>query len=327
MAEVYVLCPAATVTGGPELLHQLVHTLRTNGRKAAIVYYPFGAREVPEAYRKYDIAVADIRDVTPDASLVVPEVYPFLIPRLPAAKLVFWWLSVDNHLMALDRYLRHSRLWRFLPSSLAARLWRRLFLGRVTLHLCQSAYAESYVQSLGMGPTAMLGDYLNEDFLAAIDRPPAGPRQDLIVYNPAKGREQTQRVLAAMRAQSGDRYAVKAIEKMTRDDVVALLARAKLYIDFGNHPGKDRIPREAAAMGMCVLVNRRGSACNAHDVPLPDAYKVDDRCLGFEAEAVAKMRAILDDFPAHSAAMDSYRAQIRGERAAFEADALRLFPK
>ena len=41
MSNIYVLCPGNVVTGGPELLHQLVDTLNCNGKNASIVYYPF----------------------------------------------------------------------------------------------------------------------------------------------------------------------------------------------------------------------------------------------------------------------------------------------
>lgn len=49
----------------------------------------------------------------------------------------------------------------------------------------------------------------------------------------------------------------KPIINMTRDEVIRELQRAKVYIDFGNHPGKDRIPREAAILGCCAIVGKR----------------------------------------------------------------------
>ena len=45
---------------------------------------------------------------------------------------------------------------------------------------------------------------------------------------------------------------------------------------MGNHPGKDRIPREAAYCGCCVITNRKGSAEYAEDVPIPEEYKISD---------------------------------------------------
>ena len=45
------------------------------------------------------------------------------------------------------------------------------------------------------------------------------------------------------------------------------------YIDFGPHPGMDRLPREAALAGCIVLTNREGAANFAKDVPLPEEFK------------------------------------------------------
>ena len=33
---------------------------------------------------------------------------------------------------------------------------------------------------------------------------------------------------------------------MTTEEMRSCMSKSKVYIDFGNHPGKDRIPREAA---------------------------------------------------------------------------------
>jgi hypothetical protein len=118
---------------------------------------------------------------------------------------------------------------------------------------------------------------------------------------------------------------VIAVEKMSRDDVVNTLGRAKLYIDFGDHPGKDRLPREAAALGCCVLVNRRGSAANDQDIPIPAAYKVDDTRANFETSAARMIVDICARFSDHAANFDSYRAGIASEPTVFAAEIDRVF--
>jgi hypothetical protein len=47
-------------------------------------------------------------------------------------------------------------------------------------------------------------------------------------------------------------------------------------MDFGGHPGRERMPREAAVNGCCVITNRRGSAKYYGDIPIPDKYKFED---------------------------------------------------
>lgn len=59
---------------------------------------------------------------------------------------------------------------------------------------------------------------------------------------------------------------------MTRDEVAKLLSTAKVYIDFGNHAGKDRIPK-AAISGCCVITGKDGSAKFYEDVPIDEEFK------------------------------------------------------
>jgi hypothetical protein len=110
------------------------------------------------------------------------------------------------------------------------------------------------------------------------------------------------------------------------------LARSKVYLDFGHHPGKDRIPREAAISGCCVLTNREGAAGNDRDIPIPDTYKFSDPLtqLPLIAETV---QACLRQYERRIFEFEPYVKMIAGERARFAAEvdqALRLlglFPR
>jgi hypothetical protein len=107
------------------------------------------------------------------------------------------------------------------------------------------------------------------------------------------------------------------VQNMTKKEVAGLLARAKVYIDFGHHPGKDRIPREAVMAGCCVVTGRRGSARFDADVPLSSEFKLDE----FDPQFTSRFRAVVFRvFADHSGCSDlqnDYRAMVRGERADF----------
>ena len=60
------------------------------------------------------------------------------------------------------------------------------------------------------------------------------------------------------------------------------------YIDFGPHPGMDRLPREAALAGCVVVTNREGAANFDEDTPLPSQFK-------FRAFGVDRIYAMLKD--------------------------------
>jgi hypothetical protein len=94
------------------------------------------------------------------------------------------------------------------------------------------------------------------------------------------------------------------------------LGEATIYLDLGPHPGKDRMPREAALAGAVTVVARRGSGDNDQDVSLPDHHKVS--LGGHLAErAVAAACAVLDDPVTAYAEQHGYRAGIQGEEEVF----------
>jgi hypothetical protein len=329
MPPVYAICPGNTVTGGPEVLHQLVRAIRDAGRPAFMVYHPFeSAFEVPEAYAKYGVESVRREEIRPGADIVLPEMYPTLPRTFPGCRINFWWLSVDNfRFFLIDR--RHRARLPGRVSAVLEPLIQPLTISRlrrdVDRHLYQSEYARRFLEAQRLAPADHLGDYINADYLQAIADPPRVPREDIVAYNPAKGAERTQPVLRALETLAGDRIRAIPITNMPRTEVRNLLARAKVYIDFGHHPGKDRIPREAAAMGACVLLNRRGSADNPIDVGLPDFFRVDDRAVGFEAVAAGKILTIVDAFEAHQRQFDDYRTTIAAEPERFQEDARRIF--
>ena len=63
---------------------------------------------------------------------------------------------------------------------------------------------------------------------------------------------------------------------MTTDQVFDTLKKSWLYIDFGNQPGLDKLPREAAASGAVVLIKNAGAAKNYESCPLSYEYKFEE---------------------------------------------------
>lgn len=114
----------------------------------------------------------------------------------------------------------------------------------------------------------------------------------------------------------------KPIIGMTEEEVVLNMQIAKVYVDFGSHPGKDRIPREAAACGLCVITNKKGSAGFYDDVPIDEKYKFGDP-IDYE-KAAALLKDIINNYGSHFHAFDNYRDVIRSEKQKFEDDVKKL---
>ena len=111
---------------------------------------------------------------------------------------------------------------------------------------------------------------------------------------------------------------------MTRDEVVGLLRKAKVYIDFGEHPGKDRIPREAAISGCCVITGKKGSAAFSEDVAIPEKYKFQDVPSKIP-DISGAVRKCLENYDEETRNFESYRDRIRAEESRFDSDLSSIF--
>lgn len=322
--KLQVACPAYTVTGGPEALHQLVHVARGLGIDARIVYLSKdpGSVKPPtaEPFRIYDLQVDERIDDSRDVVLVVPETETQLLAGFRRLRKAIWWLSVDNyhvaaanlHNTALQR--RWWKSWQWWKRPLRAFDLQRP--DSAVVHLAQSEYARSFLQAHGLDKVCMLTDYLRDDFLAQVRRMTADakPRPPRVAYNPKKGFETTQ--LVSQRA--GAELEFVPIQNMTPSQVIDLLCSSAVYMDFGHHPGRDRIPREAAACGCCVLTGRKGAAANPIDIPIPDDFKLDETQAVFADQAVTALQRLAAGHAEVTLAFEPYRAVILAQKHTFE---------
>jgi hypothetical protein len=164
-----------------------------------------------------------------------------------------------------------------------------------------------------------LSDYLNNRFIESNFDPKV--KDNIVVYYPTKGLFFTKKIIRLCPS-----IKFIAIQNMTRNEVISLLKRAKVYIDFGNHPGKDRIPREAAILGCCVIVAKRGSAKFAEDVPISEEYKFEDVNNNI-SNILYKIRDCLDNYERRYSDFDNYRKVIRKEPEKFVNDLNQIFVK
>lgn len=308
--KIYVCAPEGHVSGGPELLHQFVDCMRRNGADASMLYVPFEKScSVPDAYSAYNIAVSWYTDTDFSESVVVlPELYTRYAGAFPGAEVFIWWLSVDNYLgkctgrSALREKVKHA-------VNLIKRKKLSMRRLRQYKHLAQSEYARLFISRHGM-TSAPLTDYLNAVHLdGRIDT----QRDNIIAYNPKKGSDITQRLIAHM---PGVRFV--PIRDMTFQQVRDLLQHSKIYIDFGGHPGKDRFPREAAMAGCCIITGMQGSAGNPIDVPIPAEYKIAEQTPDFVECVEARIADIFEHFSERQADFAAYRDAICHEPALFE---------
>lgn len=189
---IYVLCPAHVATGGTEAAHALCYELVKLDISAFMLYINVKdpSAVVPERFKRFGVPyVLSVEDST-NAKLVIPETSTDFIPKFPLMKKYIWWLSVDN-------YIRPLRLCgpRDMINLLRDRIFKRNvdFNDTLLVHLCQSQYAMDFVRRMGATNVHYLMDYLGKEHLEPIDM--SAPREDVILYNPAKGLAFTRRII------------------------------------------------------------------------------------------------------------------------------------
>ena len=57
------------------------------------------------------------------------------------------------------------------------------------------------------------------------------------------------------------------------NELIEILLKSKIYVDFGFHPGVDHLPREAAILKNCIITNKEGSANYQDAVSINENFK------------------------------------------------------
>jgi hypothetical protein len=314
----YIAAPANFATGGPELLHQLAYKLKSEGKDVMMYYWPSNHPEpVHENYLQYGLNFVTNVDDDPNNILIVPETRIHLLEGFTQIKKIVWWLSVDNHFLGLSGL--KGRINSFLLRKMGSQNY--LFFNKkiklIDYHLVQSKYAENALRGYGIENILHLGDYLHESFLD--EETCLNKKENIVAYNPKKGITFTQQLI-----KYAPHIQFVPIENMTREQVVALLQRAKVYIDFGFHPGKDRIPREAAYLECCVITNKRGSARYQEDVPIMQEFKFDEKKSNLK-QISNKIDDCFGDYDRNVSKFFSYKIEIKNQEREFECQMKSIF--
>ncbi len=338
-SKVYVCCFRHIITGGVELAHQLVSVLNDNNVDAYVVYVDDKGdivnADIPKEYAQYNVKVSSTIENNTKNVLVMFEAVFHIYRRFKKCQLIFWWLSVDNfytcssHFLSLKDYFKRGikegfyqffkRIYRLIVKQ------KNTFTGNFSLkelsktnslNCYQSVYAQQFLLKHNFSEVLPLSDYIHTDFTP--DRNKIS-REDKILYNPKKGLAFTQKIQKAT-----PHLKWVKLQGMSRAELQEQFQTSKLYIDFGNHPGKDRIPREAAINGCCVLTNQRGSAKYFEDIAIPRKFKINDSKIS-RKEIINKIEEVLVDYNSCNKEFEFYRKRILEEKSIFESQVKHIF--
>lgn len=325
--KVYVPCIAGVTTGGAELLHQVVDIINNNGGDAYIVYFGNKPHNIPSDYLKYNIKLADKITDEPDNVALIYEGDFIDALRVKRAQVVLWWLSVDNYFLA--NRLTSWEMVRYQFSSYPKKYpWKIVFIrfckgflhpeDTVSLRklkhanpVCncfQSEYAKDFLERHSFNNLYSMKDYINDDNFSYVYNP--SNKENIIAYNPKKGFEFTKKLI-----DFDNTLKWVPIINLNRDGVIDLLRRAKLYVDFGYHPGKDRLPREAAINGCCIVTGKKGAA-GYKDVDIPSVYKHNQEEKDIP-EIIQQLHELISNYDKRINDFKHYRDVICSEKAEF----------
>lgn len=273
MGKIYLMVPNGVRTGGPEALYQLSDALLREGREDVFVAYYRGteitelisgkstgsdflffnlqADQIPE-YQQYLHQPTEVVVDAPENIVVLPEPLVGLVSIFRKAKVLVWWLSVDNAFGALGQVNLNQ-------------------LRRPTVfHATQSLYAYNFVKALGLRAEGLLSDFTASQFLLQSAAP---TKEDLVAVNANFKVISDLDALERLLVERNPKIKVSRIVNMPREKVLVTLAAAKAYVDLGTFPGKDRMPREAALLGCLVFLSTSGAGANAEDYLISDSHR------------------------------------------------------
>lgn len=336
-SKIYIYCPGKVVTGGAELLHQLCHILNENNHDASMVYFD-NAKNRPQEYAQYNLKVTTEVIDSSDNVLVLYEAIFDRYRNHPNCQLLLWWLSVDHFYIYSFTYLNIRDYFKWdLKMALEVAVkrlgylllkQRNYFSKNISIKQLselkavngfQSDYARSFLKKNNFKELMPLSDYINPDFYS--NSSINFQKEDIILYNPKKGLEFTKKLIERL-----PRLNWVALQGMDRKTLKEVFQKSKLYIDFGYHPGKDRLPREAVLNDCCILTGVLGSAGHFADIPIDSEYKINQKIMRLE-DITKKIEDILENYDLHIKNFMNYKEKTLDEQNLFEKEVLKLFKK
>lgn len=244
--KIYLKVPSNYIAGGVESLFQLSDTINNCDGKCIVLFDKQCINPIPEKYSHYKVEFSSEVEDIKDNWIIYPEVWTEQINEFKNLKKCIWWLSVDNN---------HSKFNDFLNDDIQ--------------HFYQSNYAMQYLIDKNTSNYLPIFDYISNKHLKNVYY--TEEKENFICYNPVKGKKITDDIIKL-----NPHLKFVPLIDMNEDQIIQTLKLSKVYIDFGHHPGRDRIPREAAHLGNCIITNNTGSASYFNDVTIYKKYKTNN---------------------------------------------------
>lgn len=295
MIKIIHFCPSSVATGGTESIHKLVSEFnKIEDVEAKILYVGKDlSNPQPKEYEEYGCEYITELPEGYKEVVIFPEIWANKViePEYKDCVTAVNWAGVDVY----D--------WNVPPSQ------RGLFLqNEKTVHLCQLQYAVDHLKKLKVKNIMRISDVLNDAFFEDYRE---FYRKDIVLYNPSPSK--MTRFTHTVKQRLITEYGVQCIplEGYNREELIELMKKAKLYIDFGVFSGRERLPRESAVCGCCIITSNSGAAGYHEDLAIPDKYKFGEENIN---DAMRMAKEILKNFRLHQTEFYEYVDSIQKDR-------------
>ena len=289
--DILHLCPGGLATGGTEGIHNLVHHLNCVGANAKVFYTTCTHDPQPKEFAKYECEYVTEMPKDFDGVVIFPEIWANRVvePQFADKQVAVNWQGVDV-------YYWHN------PKK------ELRFLERPdTIHIANSAYAMWHLKEVLKVNPIKISDCLNDDFFEPFED--NHDRGNVVLYNPTSVKMTyfQQLVMGRCRNELGIKFL--PLEGYSRQELIEIFRKSKLYIDFGVFSGRERLPREAVTQGCCILTSITGTAGYYEDNSILDMYKEES-----VDGAIRKVQYILNHYRECRADFDLYRALLKKDK-------------
>lgn len=325
--KVYIAIPGSAVSGGAETMHQFAQLLQESGINTYIYIY-----DQNEQYKYSNVLsnykVKYIFEIEDNARnyLIVPEVATDKLADYLYIRKCIWWLSLNFYLNRVpDEKTKYVMKKYNLPKILkpmvkAAVLNKIKFSDKVykfdseVFHLYNCEYEKQFLLEKGVTEDKMLYlcGPLREEYFEKINL----QKENIILYNPSKGKKFTKKIIKSLE-KNMEEVRIIPIMNMNPNQIKEIMERSKVYIDLGEFPGPERIPREAVICGCNILTSKLGAAANNIDVPIPDCYKFETKNRNV-LRITKKIYSMLDEYESDYMDFDRYRNKVREQLDLFQ---------
>lgn len=320
-----ICCPIYKMNGGGESLHQLAFILNNLGYQANIYY--LDGKSSKSILPNYEVSIVNEIEDKLDTVVIVPETETGFLSKFKYVKKVIWWLSLDFYFLSTQENRIKSKMGKlshyFSPLVIEVLKHTKIvpqyrwnhfnFDNPSIFHLYNCEYVRSFLEEKLISKKSM--QYLCGPISSDHTSERLNTKEDILIYNPTKGLEYTNKIIEALKLREV-KIKFVPLENLTAKEVSDIQGKAKVYIDFGNFPGPERIPRESVFHDCIVITSKNGSAKNNIDVPILNKYKFESIDNNID-EIVNLIIYSMDNYESSIQDFDDYKQKVLDQRNSF----------